>query len=172
MPKKTKKPAPKLSLVAPAALESMRRMRIGVLSVLLEPGQPYSAVVNVHVDDRFRLYFACHRQTRKFKALLKQPKVAFNMGFQEEMVNNFQIIGKAAVIKGATNWQELFEALELEKPKDQLLTGLGEMTAHYPFRLMQTNDTAVVMIEPSWIRWFRHTPDAKAPQHVLVLGKE
>lgn len=161
----------KLSQDASDALDAMRRMRIGVLSVLLEADQPYSAVVNIHVDDNLRFYFATDRKTRKFKALLAHPHVALNMGFNDEMVNNFQITGKASVVDKAERWQDLFDALMVEKPKDQVMAGLGEMTAHYPFRHFPSNDSAIVVIEPTWIRWFRHPAGTEKPQHLVVLGE-
>ncbi|GEM_PF-733765 len=170
MPKK-KRSAWQTTPDATAALASLRDRRIGVLSHAAEDGHPRSAVVNLTIDDEFRFYFVTQRQTEKFRDIIDRRDVALNIGFDEKRVDNFQIVGKAFVVKDVKLWASLLKAI-LRKNVDEVLTaGLSELTAHYPFKTFPTRDYAVVCVEPTWIRRFHHPKDAPKPVYTQILGE-
>lgn len=156
---------------AKAALASLRSRHIGVLSHATAEGHPRSAVVNITVDEEFRFYFVTQRHTEKFRDIIDRRDVALNVGFDETRVDNFQIVGKAAVVKDVKLWAALLKALMAKQVETVLTEGLSELTAHYPFRTFPTKDFAVVCIEPSWIRRFHHREDEAKPVYTQILGE-
>lgn len=170
MPQK-KRPAWQTTPDAKAALASLRERRIGVLSHAAEDGHPRSAVVNLTVDEEFRFYFVTQRHTEKFRDILDRRDVALNVGFDEKRVDNFQIVGKAMVVKDVKLWTSLLKALLKMKAETVLSMGLTQLTSHYPFKTFPTRDFAVVCVEPSWIRRFHHPKDMEKPIYTQILGK-
>lgn len=156
---------------AKAALASLRKRRICVLSTVNEGGQPRSAVVNLTVDKEFRLYFVTQREAEKFRNLAVRREVALNVGFDEDRVDNFQIVGKAAVVKDVKLWASLLKTLVATNAVDTIAQGLPELTAHYPFRAFPARDYAVVAVTPTWIRWFHHPFRKRTPAYTQILGK-
>ncbi len=170
MPKE-KRPAWQTTPEAVAALASLRTRRIGVLSHTTEGGHPRSAVVNLTFDEAFRAYFVTQRQTEKFRDVLDRRDVALNVGFDEQRVDNFQIVGKATVVKDVKLWTALLKALMAMKAETVLAMGLTQLTSHYPFKTFPTRDYAVVCVEPSWIRRFHHPKDQEKPIYTQILGE-
>jgi len=88
------------------------------------------------------------RTSRKFEALSAYSEVAFTIA-TEDVPQTLQIEGKAMDIAGSdeagSKKDELFEVL------------LKNSSFDAPISKMDTAETAIVWIQPTWIRWADYT---------------
>jgi pyridoxine/pyridoxamine 5'-phosphate oxidase len=66
-------------------LAFLRRHRLGVLATVTPEGEPESAVVGVAFTDRLEVVFDTLANTRKVQNLRKNPRIAFVVGWDEEI---------------------------------------------------------------------------------------
>jgi general stress protein 26 len=71
-------------------LAFLRRHRLGVLATVTPAGEPESAVVGVAFTDRLEVVFDTLGNTRKVQNLRKNPKIAFVVGWDEEITVQFE----------------------------------------------------------------------------------
>jgi PPOX class probable F420-dependent enzyme len=94
-------------------LEFLRRHKLGVLSTVTPSGEPEAAVVGVAFTDDLEIVFDTLETTRKAVNLRRSPKIAFVVGWDQEIT--VQIEGVADAPQGA-ELERLKEAYFLVYP--------------------------------------------------------
>jgi len=126
------------------ALAFLKRHRTGVLATAGHDNIPHASVVHYTADDKFSIYIMTLTNSRKYEALKAHPQVAFTI-FTEETPQTLQIEGMAADISTSP---------EAGIKKDELFDVLNKNPLFYPpITKLDTHDTAIVWIQPKWIRW-------------------
>jgi len=78
------------SLNPAALLGFLRKHKLGVLSTVSPHGEPQSAVVGIACTDDFELIFDTLDSTRKVANLRKLSKIAFVIGWDEEITVQYE----------------------------------------------------------------------------------
>jgi len=122
----------------------LKKHKTGVLATIARDYKPHASLVNYVCDDKFNIYFMTLRTSRKFEALSAHSEVAFTIA-TEDVPQTLQIEGKAMDIavsdEAGSKKDELFEVLRKNSSFDA------------PISKMDTAETAIVWIQPTWIRW-------------------
>jgi general stress protein 26 len=140
------------------ALAFLLRHKTGVLSTLSLEGQVHGSMLYYTADDDFNIYFLTLSNSRKFKALQANPRVAFTVA-TPEVPQTLQIEGIATDIS-------LDE--EAAKKKEQLLETLNSNPWFYaPVAKLDLADTTVVWVRPTWIRWADYAFADAGSEHVF-----
>lgn len=126
------------------ALLFLKSHKTGVLASVGSDNKPHaSTLVYVH-DEAFNIFFMTLRTSRKFDALTERPDVAFTIS-SEEVPQTLQIEGTAS---------DISSDFEAGSKKDELFELLSKGPYfNPPISKMDTADTAIVRIVPTWIRW-------------------
>jgi pyridoxine/pyridoxamine 5'-phosphate oxidase len=124
-------------------IEFLRLHRLAVEASIAASGAPQAAVVGVAVSDRLELVFDTVTSSRKFANLLRDPRVALVVGWDQE---------RTAQIEGRVDFPS---GVELERVREAYF-------AAYPDgreRLAWPGITHA-RVRPTWIRYsdFRQTP--------------
>lgn len=126
------------------ALSFLKRHKTGVLATVARDYKPHASLVNYVCDDKFNIYMMMRRDSRKFEALSAHSEVAFTVA-AEDIPQTLQLEGKAMDISSSE---------EAGSKKMELFEALNKNPFFYPpISKMDIGDTAIVWIEPSWIRW-------------------
>lgn len=126
------------------ALAFLKRHRTGFLATAGHDNKPHLSAVHYVCDDKFNIYFMTLRTSKKFEALSAHSEVAFTIA-TEDVPQTLQIEGKAMDISSSN---------ESGSKKDELFEVLNKNPNFYPpISKMDTADTAIVWIQPTWIRW-------------------
>lgn len=126
------------------ALAFLKRHKTGILASVSRDYKPHASLVNYVCDDKFNIYFMTLRTSRKFDALSAHSEVAFTIA-TEDVPQTLQIEGKAMDISSSD---------EAGRKKDELFEALNKNPSFYPpISKMDTADTAIIWIQPYWIRW-------------------
>ncbi len=134
------------------ALEFLKAHKTGVLATVSRDYKPHASLVNYVCDEKFNVYFMTLRTSRKFEALSAHSEVAFTIA-TEDVPQTLQIEGRAMDIstddEANLKKDELFELLNSNKKFNA------------PISKMDTQETAIVWIQPTWIRWadYAHAED-------------
>jgi len=127
-----------------AALAFLKSHNAGVLATVTREGVPHASVVHYIADESFSLYFLTLRSSRKYRALLQNPRVAFVVGTQD-IPQTLQIEGMA---------EELRSEEELGARMPGLLGTLSSNSRYYaPLTKLDAEDTAAVWVQAKWVRW-------------------
>lgn len=87
-------------------LTFLQNHHLGVLATVTPEGDPESAVVGIAVTDRLELIFDTLDKTRKCKNLRRHPKIAFVIGWDEEITVQLEGVAdepKSAELKELQN---------------------------------------------------------------------
>jgi len=115
-----------------------------MLATVSRDYKPHASLVNYVCDDKFNIYFMTLRNSRKFEALSAHSEIAFTIA-TEDVPQTLQIEGKA---------MDISSSQEAGSKKDELFEALNANPSFYPpISKMDTEETAIVWIEPTWIRW-------------------
>jgi uncharacterized pyridoxamine 5'-phosphate oxidase family protein len=126
------------------ALAFLQRHRTGALATAGHDNVPHSSVVHYICDEKFNIYFLTLTNSRKYEALKAHPQVAFTV-FTEDQPQTLQLEGMAVDISTSD---------EVGIKKDELFETLNKNPFFYaPISKLDTHETAVVWIKPTWIRW-------------------
>lgn len=126
------------------ALAFLKRNRTGVIATAGHDNLPHISVIHYICDDKFNIYFLTHKNTRKYKSIIAHPQVAFTV-FTEGAPQSIEVEGMAA---------DISDSIEAGSKKDELFEVLMlNPVFNPPISKLDTNDTAVVWIKPSWVRW-------------------
>lgn len=126
------------------ALAFLKRHRTGVLATAGHDNVPHASVVHYTSDDKFNIYIMTLTNSRKYEALKAHPQVAFTI-FTEDTPQTLQIEGMAT---------DISESEEAGSKKDELFEILNKNPFFSPpITKLDIHDTAIVWIQPKWIRW-------------------
>lgn len=126
------------------ALAFLKRHRTGVLASAGHDNIPHASVVHYTADDQFNLYFMTLTNSRKYEAIRAHPQVAFTI-FTEDQPQTLQMEGMASDFSSDD---------KAGLKKDELFDILNKNPFFYPpITKLDIHDTALVWIQPKWIRW-------------------
>jgi general stress protein 26 len=126
------------------ALTFLKRHKTGVLATAGANGTIHASVVYYTADDNFNVYIMTQTNSRKYEALKAHLQVAFTI-FTEDTPQTLQMEGVATDIS-------LDE--KAGSKKDELFDVLNKNPFFYPpITKLDIHDTAIVWIQPKWIRW-------------------
>jgi len=135
-----------------AAIRALRAERIGVLSTVSGAGDPWSSAVHFLVDQDFNFYFLTRKSTLKYKNAGSNGKAAFNVGFKENPLGNFQIVGRVKPLRGTSDWRMLMLTLFSQRQINNLHMDVG---ANDPFFGYKGHDFVMLVLKPKFIRWLK-----------------
>lgn len=126
------------------ALAFIMRNRTGVIATAGHDNLPHISVIHYVCDDKFNVYFLTHKNTRKYKSIIAHPQVAFTV-FTEGAPQSLEVEGMAA---------DISDSAEAGIKKDELFEVLTRNPSfNPPISKLDTHETAIVWIKPTWIRW-------------------
>ncbi len=117
-------------------LGTMKTCQFCVVSTVASSGQPQSALVGFSENEELELTFGTSKKSRKYKNLLKEPRVAVVFGKKDQLLT-IQYEGTAKVLKG----DDLHKRLNLHFQKLPF------------FKNYLDPDQVWFKIHPSWIRY-------------------
>src|SRR3989344_3854638 len=126
------------------ALTFLKAHSAGVLSTVSEGGKAHGSAIYYVADDSFNIYFITLKTSRKFANLSENPSVALTVGTQD-VPQTLHLEGVAAMLQH----EEEIGAHAAELMKD--LTSNSRDYA--PLTKLGDADTAIIWIQPKWIRW-------------------
>ena len=127
----------------------LQKHRLGVQSTVSPSGEPQAAVVGIAVTPQLEIIFDTVENSRKCRNLRADPKIAFVIGWDEEIT--VQIEGIADEPKG--------------DERDRILE---VYFAAYPDGRDRLSWTGIIhfRVRPSWIRY----SDFRVPQQILEFA--
>lgn len=126
------------------ALAFLKRNKLGVIATAGHDNLPHASAVHYYADDDFNIYFLTLPSSRKYKALLAHPQVAFTV-LREDAPQTLQVEGMA---------QDISLDIEMKEKKDKLLEVLNANPFFFPpISKLDPETPAVIWIKPNWIRW-------------------
>lgn len=126
------------------ALAFLRRHSTAVLSTVSSKKEPHATMIFYVADDNFNIHFLTRIDTRKFKAIQKNPRVALTVS-TTDVPQTLQIEGTA---------RSIAQDDETSSMKPQLFKVLN--ANHWFYAPITKQDVTMVhemRIEPTWIRW-------------------
>ena len=131
------------------ALAFLRNHTAGVLATCGTDGVPHASAVFYVADAKFNLHFITLMNSRKYKALKENPRVAFTVGTQD-VPQTIQIEGIA---------EEILTSREKNMESARLIDVLMQNSTRYyaPLTKMDKARLVLVWIQPTWIRWADYT---------------
>ncbi len=140
------------------ALAFLKRHRTGVLATAGHDNIPHASVVHYSPDDKFNIYFMTLKNTRKYKSIIAHPQVAFTI-FTEDTPQTLQMEGMASDISFSE---------EAGSKKDELFEVLNKNPLFYPpITKLDIDETAIIWIRPTWIRWADYAFSEDGSKNVL-----
>lgn len=140
------------------ALSFLKSHKVGVIATVSGHGQPHASMVHYVADNSFNVYFITPTQSRKFRAIEEQPKVAFTVAIPD-IPQTLQIEGVAMDISldedAAKKKQEIFEVLN------------SNPWFYGPIAKLDPQEAVVVWIRPGWVRWADYAFAPAGTEHVL-----
>lgn len=125
-------------------LEFLRKHSLGVLATVSQDGEPEAAVVGVAFTDELEIVFDTMSDTRKAVNLRRSPKIAFVVGWDEEIT--VQIEGLADEPYGE----------ELERLKESYFRVFPEGRERQHWKGL-----TYFRVRPYWARYSDFNPPAK-----------
>lgn len=143
------------------ALDFLRKHIIAVVATTDDAHAPQAATVLYHIDDNMNFYFITRKQTRKYKNLMTNGKVALVVGMGDGP-GTIQVEGEARLIEDGEEVGKFFENM---KKHD----GLAE--AYYgPFLMLPGLDLAIFCVRVSWMRYLHLNTDTQTEEYYRVVG--
>jgi uncharacterized pyridoxamine 5'-phosphate oxidase family protein len=140
------------------ALAFLKEHRTGVLATMSRDYKPHASAVHYTADDTFNVYIMTRTNSRKFDALSAHPHVAFTVAV-DDVPQTLQIEGTAANISLTD---------EADVKKAELFKIHGKNRLFYaPIFKMDTHETAIIWIQPRWIRWSDYAFAEHGDEHVF-----
>jgi PPOX class probable F420-dependent enzyme len=122
-------------------LAFLRKHRLGVLSTVSPEGEPEAAVVGIAITDDLEIVFDTLDTTRKIRNLRRTPKIAFVVGWDQEIT--VQLEGIADEPHGT----------ELARLKLTYFAAYPECREHERWPHI-----TYVRVKPRWIRYSDYNP--------------
>lgn len=127
-----------------AALDFLKRHRVGVLSTVSDRNGSRSRAVYYACDNEFTIYFSTLSSTRKFGDIAVHPQASFTIA-AEDVPQTLQIEGIAS---------EVTEEQKIEKGLAPLLTVLMSNSVYYwPVLKLNEGEVKLMQLKPTWVRW-------------------
>jgi len=140
------------------ALAFLKQHRTGVLATISRDYKPHASAVHYTCDDKFNVYIITLTNSRKFDALSAHPEVAFTVAV-DDVPQTLQIEGAAANISSTD---------EAGVKKDELFEIHSKNALFYaPIWKMDMHDTAIIWIQPRWVRWSDYAFAKDGDEHVF-----
>lgn len=128
--------------VTQQALEFLKEHDAAVLATVSPEGEPQAATVYYAVDDDFTFYFVTTTNSKKYRNLEQNPRVAVVVGVGPEPIT-VQIGGKAELVEhyGRSDTAErIYNKISLEESR------------YWPIaRLPDTGEFRVYKVVPEWL---------------------
>lgn len=121
---------------------------LGVIATISPEGLPQAATVHMLADDDFNVYFVTQRSSRKFKNIMKQPKVALVIGAELDP-RTVQIEGVAELLD--IDLDELSDKIGRPNIADIYKGALP--TGPFPYFKVKKENTAIFKVTPNWVRY-------------------
>lgn len=119
---------------------------LGVVSTIGEDGAPESAVVYFDFDDKIGIYFMAQAESRKYKNILHNPKVAFAI-YSANPARTIQIKGEAGAITDEKEKASHLEGLQSAAKAKSVLPPVNQIGD-----ISGKSEIVVVKITPTWAR--------------------
>lgn len=143
------------------ALDFLRKHIIAVVATTDDANTPQAATVLYHIDDNMNFYFITRRQTRKYKNLMTNRKVALVVGMGDGP-GTIQAEGEAQLMEDGEGIEKFFGNMKKHE-------GLAE--AYYgPFLMLPGLDLAVFCVRVSWMRYLHLNTDTQTEEYYRVVG--
>ena len=141
------------------ALQFLKSNSAGVLSTISSDGKTHGSAVYYVSDDDFNIYFITLTTSRKFANLSANPHVAFTVGTQY-VPQTIQLEGVASMLRHPE---------EIGAHAEDLMKVLTSNSTYYaPITKLGDADTAIIWIQPKWIRWADYASVETGPKNVLI----
>lgn len=140
------------------ALDFLKSHSAGVLSTVSEDGKAHGSAIYYVADENFNIYFLTLKTSRKCANLCANPSVALTVG-RQDIPQTVQLEGVASVLQHPEEIGEHAEAL---------MKALTSNSRYYaPLTKLDNDETAIVWIQPKWIRWADYTSQEHGSKAVL-----
>lgn len=140
------------------ALAFLKKHSAAVLSTV-SGGKAHGSAIYYVSDDNFNIYFVTLKTSRKFANLSANPSVALTVG-RQDVPQTIQLEGIAAMLQHPD---------EIGAHAEELMKVLTSNSRYYaPLTKLGDADTAIVWIQPKWIRWADYATPATGPENVFV----
>ncbi|MCE9644125.1 pyridoxamine 5'-phosphate oxidase family protein [Candidatus Parcubacteria bacterium] len=124
------------------ALLFLKNHMAGVLATVSPEGDPHASLVFYAADDDFSVCFLTLTESRKYAALMTNPRVAFTVA-EQDRPQTLQIEGVA----------EKLSALDMDKVADLIAVLTAGKDFYPPVTKIGKPGADIVRIRPTWIRW-------------------
>jgi nitroimidazol reductase NimA-like FMN-containing flavoprotein (pyridoxamine 5'-phosphate oxidase superfamily) len=127
------------------ALSFLQEHATGVLATCGTDNQPHASAIFYVADENFNIHFLTLLNSRKYKAMKENPRVAFTAGTMD-VPQTIQIEGVA---------EEILHEREKNEQAAKLIDLLMEHSKRYyaPLIKMDRSEIVLTWIQPKWIRW-------------------
>ncbi len=141
------------------ALAFLKAHSAGVLSTVSSDGKAHGSAIYYVADDTFNIYFVTLKTSRKFANLTANPSVALTIG-RQDVPQTLQLEGIAAMLQHEE---------EIKAHVADLLKVLTSNSVYYaPITKLDNDATAIVWIQPKWIRWADYASVETGAKDVLI----
>lgn len=141
------------------ALDFLKNHSAGVLSTVSMDGKPHGSAIYYVTDDNFNIYFITLKTSRKCAHVQENPSVALTVGTQD-VPQTIQLEGIATMLQHPE---------EIGAHAVDLMKVLTSNSRYYaPVTKLDNDDTAIIWIQPKWIRWADYASDATGSKNVLI----
>lgn len=141
------------------ALNFLKSHPAGVLSTVSEDGKAHGSAIYYVTDENFNIYIITLKTSRKFANLSANPSVALTVG-RQDVPQTLQIEGVATVLQHPE---------EIGQYAEELMKVLTSNSRYYaPLTKLGDADTAIIWIQPKWIRWGDFTSHGSGSEGVLT----
>lgn len=141
------------------ALDFLKQHIIAVVATTDEDHQPNAATVLYHIDDNMNLFFMTRKQTRKYKNIKRNGRIAVVVGTGDGQ-GTIQAEGEAEVLENGL--EAFFAEVQQNKTLKDLYYG--------PFLMLPGADLAVVRIRMDWMRYLHVNTDTQAEEYYRIIG--
>ena len=117
-------------------LRFLQKHRLGVLATVSPEGAPESAVVGIAVTDRIEIVFDTLETTRKIRNLRHDPKIAFVIGWDNEVTVQYEGIADEPKGSELDQLKQAYFAVYPDGPARQSWKGI-----------------TYVRVRPAWARY-------------------
>lgn len=141
------------------ALDFLKQHIIAVVATTDEDHQPNAATVLYHIDDNMNLFFMTRKQTRKYKNIKRNGRIAVVVGMGDGQ-GTIQAEGEAEVLENGL--EAFFAEVQRNKALKDLYYG--------PFLMLPGADLAVVRMRMDWMRYLHVNTDTQAEEYYRIIG--
>jgi general stress protein 26 len=141
------------------ALAFLKQHTAGVLSTVSADGKAHGSAIYYVTDDDFNIYFITLKTSRKFANLQENPSVALTVG-RQDVPQTIQLEGVASALQHPD---------DIGAHAADLMKVLTSNSRYYaPLTQLGSADTAIIWIQPKWVRWADYANAETEKKSVLI----